>query len=167
ARERAVAGREGGVRAYAVGGKPDAPRPGVHGPFRAEEGVALVGQSAGALREHDGVAGAVGHAAQALPPLVVEQAVGIQRPAGVGAIRPGPPIPGRSHVVGAPQDLVAGEAGVPVGARAAERRVVVFAGYTSVNRLNRGRRGINGRRGGAEEYFELAFGAVAVLTIGA
>src|SRR5262249_53153432 len=43
----------------------------------------------------------------------------------------------------------------------------VFAGYASVNRLNRGRRGINGRRGGAEEYFELAFGAVAVLTVGA
>src|SRR5262249_28834032 len=153
--------------ADAVGGKPDTPGPGVHGPFRAEEGVALVGQPAGALREHDGVAGAVGHAAQALPRLVVEQAVGIHRPAGVGAIRPGPPIPGRGYVVGAPRDLVAGEAAVPVGAGGAERRVVVLAGYPSVDRLDRGRGGINGGRGGAEEYFELPFRAVAVLAVGA
>src|SRR5262249_35248403 len=98
--------------------------------------------------------------------LWVEEAVGCGVWGGLGAIGPPPPITGRCHIVGAPQDLVAGQARVPVGAGVAERRVVVLARYPAVDRLNRGRGGVNGGRGGAEEHFELAFGAVAVLAVG-
>src|SRR5205823_10841296 len=50
------------VRADAVGGPPAAAAPGHVGPPRpGETGVAVVQQTAGGLREHDGVAGPVGN----------------------------------------------------------------------------------------------------------